>query len=241
MNKERERLLAEADIYRLLSLSFSYPDRETIENLCSITEDIGEVISSFSSDIQGKFLLYKNSLNGLSGEAIEEEFTELFMTRMLCPPYENSYGEIGADKAGTLADISGFYKAFGFSISERDSDMPDHIAIELEFLSLIALKEAYGIEHGQEDMIEVCASAKKKFLGDHLGRWVGAFCKNLRERTTMDFYRNLALLTLRFIEEEVKFYGLDVKPAVELLQESTEPITCPVTDKREWGVLRQET
>jgi TorA maturation chaperone TorD len=225
-NKDRERLLAEADIYRLLSLSFAYPDRETIENLHSITEDIVEVINSFSSDIQEKFLLYKNSLNGLSVKAAEEEFTELFMTRMLCPPYENSYGKSGVNKAGTLADINGFYKAFGLSISERDSDMPDHIAIELEFLSLVALKGAYGIEHSMGDMVEVCASAKNEFLKDHIGRWVGIFCKNLVRTTTKDFYRNLALLTSVFIEEEIKFYGINTEPAEGILCESSEPIDC---------------
>lgn len=60
--KNREKLLAEEDIYRLLSLSFAYPDRETIETLCSIIDDMEEVIYSFSSGIQEKFLLYKNLL-----------------------------------------------------------------------------------------------------------------------------------------------------------------------------------
>ncbi len=226
MNKNRERLLAEADIYRLLSLSFAYPDRETIETLCSLIDDMGEAIYSFSSGIQEKFLLYKNSLNGLSTEAMEEEFTELFMTRMLCPPYENSYGKIGVNKAGTLSDINGFYKAFGLSISERDSDMPDHIAIELEFLSLIALKEAYGIEHGIGDMVEVCASAKSKFLKDHIGRWVGIFCRNLVQMTTSDFYRNLALLTSGFIEEDMKFYSIIVEHVEGVLHESPESLDC---------------
>jgi len=226
MNKDREKLLIEADIYRLLSLSFAYPDRETGETLRSLIEDMGDVIHNVSSGIQEKFILYRNSLNGLSAETREEEFTELFMTRMLCPPYENSYGKSGGNKAGTLADINGFYKAFGLSISEKDSDMPDHIAIEMEFLSLLALKEAYGIEHGQADMVEVCVSAKKNFLTDHIGGWAGIFCKNLAERTTKDFYRNLALLTSGFIEGEIKFYGIVVEPVEGVLRESSEPMDC---------------
>ncbi len=239
MNKDRERLLAEADIYRLLSLSFAYPDKETIETLCSLTEDMGEVIYSFSSGIQEKFLLYKNSLNGISAETLEGEFTDLFMTRMLCPPYENSYGKIGLNNAGTLSDINGFYKAFGLSISERDSDMPDHIAIELEFLSLIALKEAYGIEHGIGDMVQVCASAKNEFLKDHIGKWAGVFCKNLVKMTTKDFYRNLALLTSGFIEEEIKFYGITVEPVEGVLHESSESLDCSLAIGQEVNPVRK--
>lgn len=227
MNKDRERLLADADIYRLLSLSFAYPDEETIEILRSIIEDVGEIIHSFSSEVQEKFLLYKDSLNGLSTEAVEEEFTELFMTRMLCPPYENSYGKSGDSKAENLADINGFYKAFSLSVSEKGSEMPDHIAIELEFLSLITLKEAYGIERGIRDMVEVCVLAKKKFLKDHIGRWAGLFCKNLIKRTTKDSYRNLALLTSSFIEEQMKFYDITAEPVERILRESSEPINCP--------------
>ncbi|GAB4411215.1 MAG: molecular chaperone TorD family protein [Thermodesulfovibrionales bacterium] len=229
MNKRREKLLTEADIYRLLSLSFAYPGRETMETLRCIVDDIGEVIDSMKEE----FILFKNSLNSISSDELEGEFTELFMTRMLCPPYENSYGKIGSDKSKNLADINGFYKAFGLSISDSDSDMPDHIAVEMEFLSLLALKEAYGIERDIGDMVEVCSSAKNKFLKDHIGRWAGTFCKNLMERTTNDFYRNLALLASRFIEGEIRFYGLTVEPAEETLQESLEPMVCPAAGREE--------
>jgi len=227
MIKDRERLLAEADIYRLLSLCFAYPDRETRETIHSLAVEMGEAIGSLPFDIHREFLSFMDSLKGLPLGEMEGEYTELFMTRMLCSPYETAYGRGGLDKVRILSDIGGFYKAFGLSISDKDSDMPDHIAIEMEFLGLLSIKEAYGLEQGLKEMVDVCASAKRIFLEDHLGRWTAAFCRNLSERTTKDFYRSIALLTSRFIEGEVRFYDIDVRPVEELPRESIEPITCP--------------
>lgn len=226
MRKDIERLLAKADIWRLLSLSFVYPGRENIENLGLIVSDMEGVIPGLAFDIQREFLLYKDSLKGLCTEEIEWEFTDLFMTRMLCSPYETAYGNNGLNKAMTLADLNGFYNAFGLSIPEGEGDRPDHIAVEMEFLSLLSIKEAYGIEQELKDMVDVIASAKKGFLKDHLCKWATTFCGNLRERTTKDFYRNLALLTSRFVKAEAGFYGLELKPEEELQRESPTPINC---------------
>jgi DMSO reductase family type II enzyme chaperone len=232
MNKERERLLAAADVYMMLSKSFAYPDRETREGLRQLIEDIGGIVHSFPFNIKEDFDAYKKALSNLScmDMDIEGEYTQLFMTRMFCPPYETSYGKHGFNRAGTLGDINGFYKAFGLSMSVNDSDMADHIAIELEFMGLLSVKEAYAIEHGLEDMVEVCRTAKKAFLKDHLGRWTGSFCGNLIKKTDNLFYSRLAKLTARFIEDEISYYGISVEPAGELRHEELEPFICPVTE-----------
>jgi len=185
MKKEKERVLAEASLYRFLSLSFTYPDQETVKTLQSLTEDMEEVLSCLSLNIPNEFQAYKRSIHQISEENLQGEYTELFMTRMLCPPYETSYGKNRLLLIQNLWDITAFYKAFGFSLSGKDREKHDHIAVEWEFLTLLSLKEAYGIEKGKKDMVEICGSAKKKFLQDHLARWIRAFLKNLRERSLL--------------------------------------------------------
>lgn len=224
----KKDLLAKADIYRILTQAFSYPDKETVESLKSLCNDIK--VDDIPSAVRERFTEFKNSLFNLATEEIEGEFNELFMTRMFCPPYETSYGRHGFSKPEILADISAFYKAFGLSISGEE--MLDHIAVETEFMSLLMLKEAYGMEQGLNDMIDICDSAKKKFLGEHLGRWAGAFCKNLNEKTTKDFYKNLARFTEKFIDGETMYYGVKVEHAKGIVKDETTegPIICPLQE-----------
>ena len=59
------------------------------------------------------------------------------------PLYESEYGKNRRFlKAHDLADVAGFYKAFGFEFGKENfkSEMIDHLSIELEFYSLMLLK-----------------------------------------------------------------------------------------------------
>lgn len=223
-------LLVKADIYRLLTLAFSYPDSEAFEALKSISGDTDN--STVPLECREEFKALTDSAAALTAAEIEGEFSELFMTRMYCPPYETSYEKHGFSRPETLADISAFYKAFGFSISGGE-EMLDHIAVEMEFMSLLMLKESYADEQGLGDMTEICDSAKKKFLAEHMGRWAGVFLRNLKSRTKMDFYRNAADFAEKFLEGEIKHYGLEVQYCDGAVKDEVtdEPIICPVHEK----------
>ncbi len=78
-----------------------------------------------------------------------------------------------------MADISGFYRAFGFQVGGEQHERPDHLATELEFLYILSLKEAYAAEQGIDEHVEVCVEARRAFLRDHLGRWIGLFAQSV--------------------------------------------------------------
>ncbi len=41
-------------------------------------------------------------------------------------------------------------------------------------------------------MARVCCDARRRFMEDHIGRWVPEFCADLRERSRGRFYQALA-------------------------------------------------
>ncbi|MBI5185939.1 MAG: molecular chaperone TorD family protein [Nitrospinae bacterium] len=221
--------LAKADLYRFLSTAFEYLDREKMESLDFLAGDIEAVLDLLPYDIKKEYSEFQGAINSADVEPLKFEYSELFLTRMICTPYENGYGGLRFDKVNILADISGFYKAFGFTLSDKAAVMPDHIAVEMEFLSSLALKEAYAIDQGMDENLDICVTARKKFLAEHIGPWAGVFCRNLEERTTFDFYKKLALLTAKAIDEELKSYGIvvEVEGVKELPKEPEEAITCP--------------
>ncbi|MEK7426972.1 MAG: molecular chaperone TorD family protein [Actinomycetota bacterium] len=71
-----------------------------------------------------------------------------------------------------LADIAGFYRAFGMEVS---GDRPDHVVAELEFASTVTLAEAEARANSSADDAAVCATAARAFIRDHLGLWLDVF------------------------------------------------------------------
>src|ERR1043166_2435740 len=96
-----------------------------------------------------------------------------------CPLNEIEYGDIKADplfQPHRLADLAAFYRAFGLEVASDADERQDHICLELEFMCVLAAKEAYALEHQFEvEDLSMCRNAQKQFLREHLGRWTPAF------------------------------------------------------------------
>jgi TorA maturation chaperone TorD len=130
-----------------------------------------------------------------------------------CPLYELSWlkaGDFAAEQE--LADIGGFYRAFGVALSARER--MDHVAVELEFLAYLAHLEARAAEEGREEPREVARQAQRSFLRDHLGRWTPALFERMEARAPEGFYRRLALRARAELDRLCR--EIDVRPHVSL-------------------------
>lgn len=98
--------------------------------------------------------------------------------------YESEYGRMrGMSKGNTLADIGGFYQAFGLTIDqERAHELVDHIAVELEFYSTLLLKQELLLRGGDEEGVFVVSDARGKFLREHLGSLAQAIAERAEVR-----------------------------------------------------------
>jgi TorA maturation chaperone TorD len=103
-----------------------------------------------------------------------------------------------------MADIAGFYKAFHVG---SESERPDYISIELEFMSLLTLKEAKALMNNKAPGAEICLSTQKKFLDSHLGRWVKTLSQVTNE---LIYYGILCRLLNKWIDAECRH--LSVSP-----------------------------
>jgi TorA maturation chaperone TorD len=81
--------------------------------------------------------------------------------------------------------------------------------MELEFLSVLAAREAYACEHQLDsDLVALCRDAQKKFLREHLGRWAPAFARRLARTATDSVLAALALFTRDFIAADCARLGV---------------------------------
>jgi TorA maturation chaperone TorD len=146
---------------------------------------------------------------------LRAEHARLFghSVRGSCPPYELEYGRSEIiQQTAELADLSGFYKAFGLDLRESAFERGDHIAVECEFLSVLCAKQAWGLRQGQVEMAETCLDAQRLFLRDHLARWSPAFAHRVVMADGDGFYGRVASLTLTLIEQDCREFGISVGP-----------------------------
>jgi len=130
-----------------------------------------------------------------------------------CPLNEIEYGDIKADplfQPHRLADLAAFYRAFGLEVTADAGERQDHICLELEFMCVLAAKEAYALEHQLDaDQLAQCRDAQKKFLREHLGRWTPAFARRLAAGTDEPTLRALAEFTRAFVESECARFAVN--------------------------------
>ena len=123
------------------------------------------------------------------------------------PPYETSDAVAHVFmQSHDLADIAGFYGAFG--LETRTGERLDHLAAELEFMQFLAAKETYAKEHAGAEEVAVCRDAQRAFLGEHLGRWVSALATRLRGPNVSPFYTRLAEEIADFVSKDCDALGV---------------------------------
>jgi len=129
-----------------------------------------------------------------------------------CPPYETEYihGKFAVQRAQTMADISGFYRAFGLQVAQGHPERHDHIVLELEFMAFLFGMEiqARQADDSRQDHAIVGREAQERFFGEHLAWW--AFAHLLAREAGESFYGQAASLLAALITSERARYRLPV-------------------------------
>ena len=126
---------------------------------------------------------------GESRERLVADHTRVFglVVSKECPPYEVQYcpQTFSVFRSQRMADIAGFYRAFGVEPGRDAPDRVDHLACELEFLAWLVAKELHAREQEGDEWVErseTCRDAQRDFLAEHVAWWVPAFSRALGDR-----------------------------------------------------------
>ena len=143
---------------------------------------------------------FTQSIETLS-ERLAEDFTRLF----LGPGHHISPHESIQLKRGSgilWGEETGVVKRFmaeaGFELDENVAAIPDHIFVELEFLSHLADQEATAIQMGEWERVRAALNWQHRFISDHLGKWIGLFAARVQEQDS-GYYAAMAELASAFL------------------------------------------
>ncbi|MFN8613101.1 MAG: molecular chaperone TorD family protein [Vulcanimicrobiota bacterium] len=183
------------DLLRFLAVAFAFPSQERLTVMAALANslELGPVLCASNQEV------------------LEIQYHRLFSGMERCSPHETEYGPgRSVRKAVELADIAGFYKAFGLAIDDEDPEMVDHISLEFDFLAFLGFKERYAVLKGWDDKAEICSKAYRSFWKDHCARWVRGFLESIEKRVpTGGFYQSLAATALQLVDCELNRLGLE--------------------------------
>jgi TorA maturation chaperone TorD len=230
--REVEELLCRAGLFRALALAFADPamiERHTVTDALERLET-----TAAAAPWCGLWRETVRAWRSVEHDQLVAEYNRLFHRQVLSPPYETAYGDgrrIGG-RPVELADIRGFYEAFGITMAAVSPDRPDHLAAELEFYTIVLLKTAYAAAEGWQEQREVSEQAAKAFLHAHLGHWVGAFRDSLDEHSAGSPYAETVRLIDAVLNEECGRLNVVITPSAGRTpgERSTEAdtFTCPM-------------
>lgn len=139
---------------------------------------------------------------------LEVEYNRLFVgpAKLVAPPYESYYASASPEgKGGRLRTADEFavrhaYEAAGYAMPDAFVDLPDHIALELDFLALLVRDEAAAWEAGEAGRAEELRARADAFAAEHPARWVGRLATLVDAGARLGFYPALARIACMLLE-----------------------------------------
>jgi TorA maturation chaperone TorD len=163
-----------------------------------------------------------------AADRLPDEFVRVFglVPTPECQPHETEYQHTTEPfyRAQQMADIAGFYQAFGLQPGQTYPERPDHLALELEFMAILLQKKRLALASlannpQAEVQASICQEAQHHFFRDHLAWWVPSFVAGLRRKADGGCYGALgqvlgALLPLERSRFGVEAPRLPLQPAL---------------------------
>ena len=121
-------------------------------------------------------------------------------------PYESVYtSEKRLMMQDARDEVLAIYRSQGLDKQETWKEAEDHIALELEFMQILANRTVDALKAGDEDEAIELLTTQKNFLEDHLMAWVPMMTSDMRRFAKTDLYRGLAYLTDGFMTVDFEF------------------------------------
>jgi DMSO reductase family type II enzyme chaperone len=209
-------------IYQLLARCFYAPTRELLVDVMRgpSAPVMQNLLTTFKvSALEEMLALEKNGVAGRDVETNEDQAEDLLLQslkaeyvrlfegpgHMQVAPYESvhrkdvSEMEKGLVMGPATIDARRRYAEAGVAIAKDFKDLPDHIAVELEFMYYLCARQAETVGSEMEAKF---AQAQREFLKEHFMKWLPDFNGAVVRAAHVQFYRDLARATQAFIASE---------------------------------------
>lgn len=97
------------------------------------------------------------------------------------------------------------YRAAGLEKLESEKESEDHLAYELEFMTILIARAIEALQKDDEELAVSYLLQQRNFLEDHLLRWYPMMADDIAKFAKTAFYRGVGLITLGFLNSDAEF------------------------------------
>jgi TorA maturation chaperone TorD len=190
---------ANAMLHSLLAKAFNYPDKQLASSILSgeLPRTLSKCLKDTGHERAAKEVISlaparKTAQPKLLLE-LEKDYTWLFFaSKPRCAYLFESVYQEGKLLQESTFDIAGLYRDAGLVLNEDFRLPPDHIAVELEFLSFLYFKELDGLQQQKPAIVEYARELQAKVAEEHLGHFAHDLGTRVAQHAKTPFYRTMA-------------------------------------------------
>ena len=191
---------ARQDLCRFLSACYYEPAREFAEE--KLFDSIVTAAARLHPELAATARRLREAFEAQDLQTLLVDYTRLFLGPIdaLAKPYGSCWLPAQAPTEDNPPPaVLAIYREGGFDIDDEFQELPDHIAVELEFLYLLAFTQTQARQTGDSDALAASEHLQQHFLKEHLGAWIGPFAAAVQAGAKTLFYRELAAFTAHFV------------------------------------------
>ena len=122
-----------------------------------------------------------------------------------CPPYESAFLAPPGESSGLiLSQIERDYRASGFHVPAGTAEQSDHIAVELEYISLLCGVEARAWEEKDVAGALRAIANQTQFIEKHLRVWLPGFAAAVGQAEEGSIYRDITTASAVLVVHDVE-------------------------------------
>lgn len=178
--------------YRLSSACCYQPDQQWQE--AQLFPNLQQALLPWAPALADHAGAMRQAYEQIGHEPLLVDYAALFVGpgTLLAAPYGSVYLEKDRQVMGSSTQAAlECYRSAGLTLADDFPELPDHIAVELEFCSYLLQRQLQALADDDQADAEHWHEQRRTFLQQHLGRWVKPFCANLREQADTALYRHL--------------------------------------------------
>lgn len=225
-----------AEVYAIISRFLYRPDEALVRGLSdgTLLKTLETALTNLGYDLES----YRQGMDAIRAYAadvkdktpgevlidLDVEHTRLFVgpSKLICPPYESVWTEpvYGEERGMVMGDctvqVKKAYQAAGLEVSDSLHDLPDFMAVELEFMRYLASveKNAFLVSDESEnptefsdemraELVSVTREREIAFFKEHIMEWIPTkLCPCIEENAKKSFYVGAASIVRLFTDAD---------------------------------------
>jgi len=193
---------ARASVFNVFTALLCQPEDDLIQHdqVFDTLELALNNVNPACSEIVGRM---QEAVKRSTAQELLVEYTRLFIGpfKTLVPPYSSLYFGSDTLMSDETVWVVDFYRKTGLKFDQETKEVPDHVAIETEFMYWLIHNEIKALDSGDRDRAFSLWENQQEFFAKHYKRWVPEFCTRAATETNNEYFRLLSECFGKFITD----------------------------------------